>query len=406
MTSRKAAVVLLAALVGALAVLGGAGARRSAAPGVTTKAVLLGSTGPLTGGESAAADVLRGAEAYFKFVNSRGGVSGRKIDFRYYDDAGDPETAAENARRLVEQDQVLALFSTVGTDANLAIRAFASESRVPHLFVASAATTFGRDSGRYPYSIAYPPSDSAEGRLYARFLLSTGGKASKIAVLYEDDEDGNDLLDGLVKGLGKQRAKIVATSFAEPGATDLGPEIADLKASGANTLMVFASGRLATQAYRAAFKLGWKPVVYVGARASAAAVMRLAPGTTAEGSISATFVRDPALLGFATDPGALLAGTIVKRFAPGTSPRDRAVVAGMAAAFTMVDTLRRAGKNLTRESLLRAATSLNEANNPFLVPGIVVRTTPTSRLPVTQLRLMRWTRGRWQLLGGLVTVRP
>ena len=373
---------------------------------MTARSVLLGSSGPLSGEASAAGGVLRGAEAYFKYVNARGGVNGRKIAFTYYDDADDPTKALENARRLIQDDQVFALFSTVGTDGNLAIRPLANASRVPQLFVAAPATTFGRDYRRYPYTMGYPPTSSQEGRVYARYLLATAAARSRIGVLYGSDEDGRGLLAGLEQGLGKSKDKIVATASYEPGATDIQSEIAQLKASGANTLMVLASAKAALEAYRSAFALRWRPQVYVDAAASSSALMKLVPQGTAEGSISAVYRKDPQTAVFADDPGTKLAGAIITRFLPGRSPKDERLVAGMASAFTMVDALKKAGKNPTRESLMKAATSLDEANNPFLLPGIVVRTTATSRFPITQVKLQRWHQGRWQLLGGLVSVKP
>lgn len=396
----------LAVSVLALVVLGAAGASTTATPGVTAKTVLLGSSGPLTGEAAAAAGVLRGAEAYFKYVNARGGVNGRKISFKYYDDAYDPANAVQNARRLIQEDQVFALFSTVGTNNNLAVRPFANASKVPHLFLAAGATTFGRDYRQYPYTMGYLPTYSEEGQVYARYLLATAGKRSKIGVLYQNDDYGKDLLAGLEKGLGRSKDKLVAKVSYEPTATDVQSEIAQLKASGANTLMVFAFGKFAIQAYQFAFKLGWKPQLYVNDVASASAIMKLMPQATAEGSISIVFAKDPDTPAFAADPGTKLAGTIIKRFVPGGNPKDGFLVAGMASAFTMVDTLKRAGKALTRESLMRAATSLSEANNPFLVPGIVVRTSATNRFPITQVKLQRWHKGHWQLLGGLVSVKP
>jgi branched-chain amino acid transport system substrate-binding protein len=390
----------------ALVLLAPAGASTTATPGVTSKSILLGSSGPLTGEAAAAGGVLRGAEAYFKYVNARGGVNGRKINFKYYDDAYDPAKAVQNARQLIQDDQVLALFSTVGTNNNLAIRPFANASKVPHLFLAAGATTFGRDYRQYPYTMGYLPTYSEEGQVYARYVLATAANRSKIGVLYQNDDYGKDLLAGLDKGLGKNKSKIVAKVSYEPTATDVQSEIAQLKASGANTLMVFAFGKFAIQAYQFAFKLGWKPQLYVNDVASASAIMKLMPQGTAEGSISIVFAKDPDTPAFANDPGTKLAGTIIKRFVAGGSPKDGFLVAGMASGFTMVDALKRAGKNLTRDSLMKAATSLAEANNPFLVPGIVVRTSATNRFPITQVKLQRWHKGHWQLLGGLVSVKP
>ena len=398
--------VIAAAVLG-LAVLGAAAAGTAGDPGVSGDKVVIGSSGPLTGEAAAAAGVLRGAEGYFKYVNSRGGVNGRQIEFKYLDDAYDPAKAVSNARQLIQQDQVFALFGTVGTNNNLAIRDFVNASKVPMLFVNAGATTFGRDYKKYPYTIGYLPTYAGEGKIYAHQILTTNAKKAKVAVLYQNDDYGRDLLAGLQKGLGKQRSKIVAAVSYDPTATDVSSQIAQLKASGANTLCLFAFGKFAIQSFVYVKKLGWKPQIYVNAVASATGVMQLsATSGFTEGAISIAFGKDPATPQFATDPGIKLAGQVIKRFVPGGNPKDGYLVAGMAGAFTLVDTLKKAGKNLTRDGVIKAATSLNEANNPFLIPGIVVKTTPTSRFPITQARLQRWTKGHWTLFGGLLDAKP
>jgi branched-chain amino acid transport system substrate-binding protein len=393
-----ARVVVAAVAVGVVAT---AGAATTATPGVTAKTILLGSTGPLSGDAAAAGAVLRGADAYFRYVNARGGVNGRRIAFKYYDDAADPATAAENAGRLIQDDQVFAVFSTVGTSGSLAVRPVANAARVPHLFAASGASTLGRDYRRYPYTLGYLPTYLQEGQVYARYVVATVAERLKVGVLYQDDEYGRELLAGLEKGLGRSSGKLVAKVPYEPAAAGVEAEVAQLEASGANTLMLFASGKFATQAYQFASRLGWKPQVYVNEAAATPALMRAAPQAAAEGSVTISYARDP----FANDPGAKLAATIVGRYLPGANPRDPSLVEGMASAFTMVDALKRAGPNPTRESLMRAATNLHEADNPFLLPGVVVRTTATSRFPIAQVKLRRWHAARWVPLGGLVSIK-
>ncbi len=397
---------VIASLALGLAVLGAAAAGTAAVPGVSSDKIVLGSSGPLTGEAAAAAGVLKGAEGYFRYVNDRGGVFNRKIEFKYLDDAYDPAKGVTNVRQLIQQDQVFALFSTVGTNNNLAIRDFVNASKVPQLFVASGATTFGRDYQKYPWTIGYLPTYSAEGKVYARYVLATMAKTAKIGVLYQNDDYGRDLLAGLEKGLGAARSKIVARVSYDPTSTDVQSQVAQLKGSGANVLCVFAFGKFAIQAFVYVNKLGWKPTIFVNDVASASAIMALMPQSSAEGAISIVFGKDPATPAFKNDPGTKLAAQIIKRYVPGGNPQDGFLVAGMASAFTMVDALKKAGKNLTREGVMKASTSLTEANNPFLVPGIVVRTTPTYRFPVSQVRLQRWHRGHWELLGGLIPARP
>jgi ABC-type branched-subunit amino acid transport system substrate-binding protein len=399
--------LVLAAVVAALALAGVAGATSAGTPGVTSTTIAIGSSGPLTGEAAAAAGVLRGADAYFKYVDSRGGVYGRKIQFTYLDDGYDPSRTVQNVRQLIQQTGVFALFSVVGTNGNLAIRDFTNAAGVPQVFSAAGATTFGRDYVKYPWTMGYLPPYAEEGELYARHVLATNAKSAKIAVLYQSDDYGKDLLGGFRKGLGSRaRSMIVQTVGYDPTASDVQSEVAQLKASGANTFMIFAFGKFAIQSFVYANKLGWKPQIYVNDVASASSIMQLDPQSTAEGAISILWGKDPATPKFKGDPGVALAARIVKRFAPGQSPSDGFLVAGMAEAYSFVDALKAAGKNLTRKGLMNAVTHMNEASNPFLVPGVKVHTTPTSRFPVSAVQLQRWHKGHWVPFGGVVSARP
>ena len=390
---------VLAAALSALVLAGGT-------PGVSSTKITIGSSGPLTGEAAAAAGVLRGAAAYFKYVNARGSVYGRKIDFKYLDDAYNPSQTVANVRQLVQQDNVFALFSIVGTNGNLAVRDFLNAAGIPQVFSAAGATTLGRDYGKYPWTIGYLPPYAEEGKIYARQILATNAKKAKIAVLYQSDDYGKDLLNGFRSGLGSHRNLIVQTVGYDPTTTDVQSQVAQLKGSGANTFAIFAFGKFAIQAFVYANKLGWKPQIYVNDVASATSIMKLNPQGTAEGAVSVLWGKDPATPKFAKDPGVALAAKIVKKYVPGGNPSDGFLVAGMAEAFTMVDALNRAGKNLTRKGFMQAVTHLNEPNNPFLAPGITVHTTPTSRFPITAVQLQRWHAGQWVPFGGIQTAKP
>jgi branched-chain amino acid transport system substrate-binding protein len=398
---------LCALALAALVIAGFATASTTATPGVSATTITLGSSGPLTGEAAAAAGVLRGAEGYFKYVNSRGGVNGRKIDFKYLDDAYDPSKTVQNVRQLIQQDNVFALFAVVGTNGNLAIRDFANASGVPTVFSASGATTFGRDYKKYPWTIGYLPPYAEEGALYAKHILGTNAKKAKVGVLYQSDDYGKDVLAGFRRGLGaKARTMIVQTVGYDPTASDVQSQVAQLKASGANTFCVFAFGKFAIQAFQYASKLGWKPQIYVNDVASASSIMQIMPRSTSEGAISIVWGKDPATPKFKSDAGTKLAATIIKRYIPGGNPSDGFLTAGMAEAFTMVDALKAGGKNLTRKSLMNAVTHMNEANNPFLVPGVTVKTTPTFRFPIAKVQLQRWHNGHWELFGGVQSATP
>jgi branched-chain amino acid transport system substrate-binding protein len=397
---------LLAALA-ALVVAGVAGATTTGTPGVTSSTISIGSSGPLSGEAAAAAGVLKGADAYFKYVNSRGGVHGRKLQFTYLDDGYDPSRTVQNVRQLIQQNNVFALFSVVGTNSNLAIRDFTNAAGVPQVFSAAGATTFGRDYAKYPWTIGYLPPYAEEGEIYARHLLATNAKNAKVAVLYQSDDYGKDLLSGFRKGLGaKARKLIVQTVGYDPTATDVQSQVAQLKASGANTFMIFAFGKFAIQSFVYANKLGWRPHIYVNDVASASSIMVLNPAQTAEGAISILWGKDPATPKFKGDAGVALAGKIIKKYVPGGNPSDGFLVAGMAEAFSFVDALKAAGKSPTRKGLMNAVTHMNEANNPFLVPGVKVHTTPTFRFPISAVQLQRWHKGHWVPFGGVVSAKP
>jgi branched-chain amino acid transport system substrate-binding protein len=401
-------VVLAFCGVAAIVVAGAASARPLAAPGVTSTQILLGSSVPLSGEAAAGGNVARGSDAYFKYVNARGGVLGRKIKFTYLDDGYDPARAVNNTIRLVQQDQVFAMFSTLGTNNNLAIRKFLNQQGVPQLFVSSGATTFGRDYTQYPWTIGYIPPYSEEGKVYGKYIVAHV-KRPKIAVLYQNDDYGRDLLAGLRAGLGAKAGSVVAKVGYDPTTTDVQPQIAQLKASKANVLCIFAFGKFSLQAYNGLNRVNWHPQVFVNDVSSASALMIAVPQKAANGSISIVFGKDPATPVFANDKGIKLFQSIWKKYGSDQKSidyRDGYLVAGMAAAYTMVDTLKKAGKNLTRQSVMRAATHLSEKGNPFVLPGITIRTTPSFRFPITQVRLQRWNARAWHPFGKLISVRP
>jgi branched-chain amino acid transport system substrate-binding protein len=393
-----------AALVAAIAVAA-AGAATSADPGVTSSSILIGGTSPLSGEASAGAGVARGAEAYFKYVNDRGGVQGRKIDYRYADDGYEPQRTIDAIRQLVQQDHVFAIFNTLGTSNNLAIRPFLNAASVPQLFVASGASTFGREGKKYPWTIGYIPTYLAEGRIYGQYVVKTKPKA-KIAVLYQDDEYGKELVAGLKEGLGKRARQIVRSIGYDPTTTDVQSQVARLKASGANTFMLFAFGKFSIQGFIYLNKLGWHPQVFVNAVASASSLMALSPPAATKGAISIVYFKDPASKQWAKDPGIKLFRQIMAKYASGVSPNNGYYAAGMASAYTLFDALRRAGKSPTRKKVMFQATHMTERKNPFLLPGMVLKTSDRSRFPVAQVKLQRWGSGQWTIFGPLLNAKP
>jgi branched-chain amino acid transport system substrate-binding protein len=399
---------LLLTLLAAAVVTTAAGARPLATPGVTSTEIEIGSSVPLSGEAAIAGNVARGIDAYFKYVNSKGGVFGRKLKFIYLDDGYDPGRAVNNTIRLVQQEQVFAMFSSLGTSNNLAVRKLLNDAKVPQLFVSSGATTFGRDYKQYPWTIGYIPPYSEEGAIYGQYVVKHF-KKPKIAVLYQDDDYGRDLYAGLRRGLGKKVSSIVAKVAYDPTSADVQPQVTQLKASKANVFMIFAFGKFSLQAFNAVSRLGWKPQIFVNDVSSASALMGIVPQNAANGSISIVFGKDPAAPVWRRDKGIRLFQSILRQYGSGIGARDLQdgyYTAGMATAYTLVDALKKAGRNLTRDGIMRAATHLNEKGNPFVLPGIVVHTTPTSRFPLTQVKLQRWSARSWHPFGKLLSLKP
>ena len=375
--------------------------------GVTSTQVVIGGTTPLSGPASAYQSVAKGAAAYFRYINAKGGVNKRKIKYIYKDDAYDPSKTIDKTRELVQQDKVFAIFNSLGTEQNLATRAYLNASKVPQLFVASGGTTFGKDYKQYPYTIGYQPNYRAEGTIYGRYVAKTSPKA-RIGVLYQNDDFGKDLLTGLRNGLGKKAKQIVSKQGYEVTDSDVQSQMARLKAAKVNTLMVFATPLFTIQSFVYAHKLGWTPKVYVNAVSSAANIMGLAKAGAGqkqtEGSLSIVFLKDPTDAHWAKDAGVKLYRTIMKRY-QGGNPNDVYAVYGMSVAHTFVAALKKAGKNPTRAGIMKAATSLNVKNDPFLLPGITVKTSATDHFPLDQAKLQRYHNGHWVSFGGLFRVR-
>jgi len=377
-----------------------------ATPGVTPTQITLGGTVPLSGPASAYASVGRGADAYFKYVNSKGGVFGRKVVYKYEDDEFDVAKTILLTRQLVEQDNVLAIFDSVGTEHALAVRPYLNDRKVPQLFVGSGVSTLASEHKKYPWSMGYLPSFAGEGAVYGRYVAAHQPKA-RIAVLYENSDFGKDMLNGLRRGLGG-KGKIVATQSYEIDDANADSQLAKLKSSGADTLMLFATPKFAIFGFVGSFRLGWHPHVYVTSVSISPDIMKIAKFGSSqkqvEGAVSIAFVKDPTAKQWARDKAVRLYKTIMKRFLPSAPADDVFNYYGVAVAYTMVDTLKKAGRNLTRASVLRAATHLNETN-PFLLPGVRIRTTPNDYYPIDTVKLARYHGTHWQFFGNFVSAR-
>jgi branched-chain amino acid transport system substrate-binding protein len=400
----KRAVVL--ALL-ALALAATAGATPAVDPGVTGTSVLLGGTVPLTGEAAAFGAVGPGAKAYFDYVNANGGVNGRTIEYRYYDDAYNPVQTVQLTRRLVEQDHVFAVFNSVGTQNNLAIRDYLNAMKVPQLFAADGSQSIGRSWAKYPWTMGFLQSYRGEGDVYGKTIVKSRPRA-KIAVLYENTELGLDMLTGLTRAIAGKGPRVVAKQSYEYTGADISGQIGLLKASGADTLMLFATPKFFINAIVAAHKLGWKPQVYIASVSIEPTIMGIARFNAPEltrGALSIAFVKNPNDPIWAKDPAVALYRSIMRKYDPTGKPTDVYNWYGMTVAWTMVETLRRAGRNLTRASLLKAAQSLDTRANPFMLPGIRLQTSRTDYRPMEQVYLYRYDNKQWVRASGLLRAR-
>ena len=394
------------ALVG-LVLASTAGAAPAADPGLTSSTVLLGGTVPLTGEAAAFGSVGPGAKAYFDYVNAKGGVNGRTIEYRYYDDAYNPAQTVQLTRRLVEQDKVFAIFNSIGTANNLAIRDYLNAQKVPQLWAGDGSQSIGRSWAKYPWTMGFLMSYRGEGDVYGKTIVKSRPKA-KIAVLYENTELGLDMLTGLTRAIAGKGPRIVAKQAYEFTGADVSGQIGLLKASGADTLMLFATPKFFLQAIATTHRLGWKPQVYIASVSIEPTIMGIARFNAPEltkGALSIAFVKNPNDPIWAKDKAVALYRSIMRKYDPSGKQTDVYNWYGMTVAWTMVETLRKAGKSPTRSSLLKAAQSLDTLANPFLLPGIRLQTSRTDYRPMEQVYLYRYDNKQWVRASGLLPAR-
>jgi len=398
---------LAVALACALTLAAAAGATETADPGVTTTEVLLGGTVPLSGEAAAFGAVGPGAKAYFDYVNAKGGVHGRKIRYIFYDDAYNPAQTVQLTRKLVEQDRVFALFNVTGTAHNLAIRDYTNAQKVPQLFSGDGSEALGGSPRRYPWTMGFLQSYRGEGAIYGRDLVKRRPKA-RVAVLVENTELGKDMTRGLSRAIAGKGPKVVASESYEFTSPDVSSQVAKLEASGADTLMLFVTPKFMIQAIVAANKLGWKPQLYIASISIEPGIMAIArtnaPQLT-KGALSIAFVKNPNDPIWAKDPALALYRSIMKRFYPSGRPSDVYNWYGMTVAWSMVDTLQRAGKSLTRARLLRAAQTIDTRANPFMLPGIRLKTSAVDYFPMDEVYLYRYDNKQWVRASGLLKAR-
>jgi branched-chain amino acid transport system substrate-binding protein len=380
--------------------------------GVTPNSILIGATVPLSGPAAAYGTIAKASDAYFHYVNDNGGVNGRQITYKYLDDAYNPAQTVPLTKQLVEQDQVFATFGGLGTQAQTSVRDYLNSKKVPQVIVATGATTFAAEYEKYPYTFGWQPVYQGESLIYAQYILKNAPNA-KIGVIYQNDDYGQDYLDGLTKGLGNKAAEMIVDK--EPndvGAPDLGSQILKLKNSGADTLFVFETPSPAIKAIVSAFQAGWHPTIYLNSVAAPVPYVQAAQKAAGDdaavnGIISVVYLKDSVDPAQASDPGIQLYKQVMTKYYPDGKLDDGFNVYGMATAWSLVDVLKKAGQNLTRQAVLDTMASLNETDNPFLYPGIGVKNAANDHYSITQEYLAKYATSAndYQALSQTIDVR-
>jgi branched-chain amino acid transport system substrate-binding protein len=371
------------------------------APGVTDKSIKLGGSYPFSGPASAYGTIGRAAKAHFDWVNSKGGINGRKIEFTTLDDGYDPARAVSNARRLVTQEKVFALFNTLGTANNLAIWDYTNQQKVPQLYVATGGSDFGVDPKKHPYTIGWQPDYVSEAQAYAEFLKKEKPNA-KVAMLYQNDSFGKDLTGGFEKAIEGSNIKVVARESYEVTDPSVAPQISKLAGSGADTFLDVTTPKPGAQAIAAVAKSGWRPLhILNNVAASKTLVLKPVGFKAAQGIVSTTYFKDPEDPQWADDPAMTEYKAQLKKFAPKLNPDEPFNVYGWAAASTMVKALEQAGPDLTRDKLMDAVRNM-QAEIPLLLPGIQVKTGPDDGYPIQSNQIMRFQGENWKLEGQVI----
>jgi len=380
---------------------GNAAAQKKYDVGVSDKEIKIGNVMPYSGPASAYAVIGRIEAAYFRMIADRGGVNGRKINFVSYDDGYSPPKTLEQVRRLVESDEVLALFNIVGTPGNAVIQKYVNQKGVPHIFISSGAARWN-DPAHFPWSMAWWPSFRTEARVYARYIQQNyPGKT--VGILYQNDDLGKDYLAGFREVFGAEPAKrIVAEVSYELTDATVDSQIFQIKAAKPDIFLNISTPKFAAQAMRRVGELGWKPVQFLSnVSASVEKVMIPAGPDNARDVITATYMKDPTDPQWQDDPGMKQYRAFVAKHFADPAKDDSTAVFGYGAAMAMTRILEQCGDVLTRDNIMKQMTSLDMAIDVYL-PGIRIRTSPTSYAPINQLQLMKFSGQRFELFGSII----
>src|SRR5580658_1745723 len=364
--------------------------------------IKIGNIMPYSGPASAYGVIGKTEAAYFNKINAEGGINGRKINFITYDDGYSPPKAVEQARKLVESDEVLVVFNPLGTPSNTAIEKYMNAKKVPQLFVATGATKWDEPK-EFPWTMGWQPSYQSEARIYAKYLIKTKPDA-KIAVLYQNDDFGKDYLKGLKDGFGAKASMIIAEEGYETSEPSIDGHIVKLKASGADVFISITTPKFAAQAIKKLAEMNWTPLHIVSnVSASVGGVIKPAGFENAQGILSAAYAKDGADAQWDNDPGMKKFYEFLAKYDADANKLDGSVVYGYGVAQTLVQVLKQCGDDLTRENVMKQAASLKNFTPDTLLPGVTINTSATDFAPIKQLQMMRFKGEKWELFGDIIS---
>jgi ABC-type branched-subunit amino acid transport system substrate-binding protein len=381
----------------------GALAQKKYDTGATDTEIKIGNIMPYSGPASAYGVIGKTEAAYFKKINDAGGINGRKINFISYDDGYSPPKTVEQARKLVESDEVLLVFNPLGTPPNSAIHKYMNSKKVPQLFVATGATKWN-DPKDFPWTMGWQPNYQSESRIYAKYLLKDKPDA-KIAILYQNDDYGKDYVKGLKDGLGAKAASmIVAEESYETTEPSIDGHIVKLKSTDANVFFNVTTPKFAAQAIKKMSEIGWKPLHLLNnVSSSIGAVMKPAGFENGQDIISAAYLKDAADPQWDNDAGMKGFLDFLAKDFPEGNKLDGSVIVGYGVAQTLVQVLKQCGDDLTRENVMKQAANLKEFRTEVLLPGVMINTSPTDFAPISQLQLERFKGEKWELFGDVIS---
>ena len=368
------------------------------APGVTATEIKVGGTFPFSGPVSAVGTVGKGLLAYVSYLNDRGGVGGRKINYIALDDAYSPPKAVEQIRRLVESDEVAFLFSQLGTPSTAATARYLAARKVPSIAILVGANAFAQFRD-YPYITTALPSFDTEGRIYAKYLKTMLPPSAKIALLYQNDDLGKGYLNAFKAVFGDEFPRRVVLSSYELSEPTIESHIINFKSANAEALFIAGTGRFAAQAIRRSNEIGWKPIIINFPSGSTAGTIVPAGVGNSVGVVTGTFSKDPNDPKWNDDPDMANYRTIFAKYLPGADIADTGYLIGYRQGMLLEQLLRQCGDDLSRENILRQARSFKDLVLPTVLPGIKINTNETNSKVWTQLRLQRWTGSTWELFG-------